>query len=108
MNKKILIRGSIIIVIAVVFLLIFELGVLTPDYETNAPLYTLIHIFALVGVLLFLGGIIVLIIGLIMKKPEPEKKDSISSLRRCPDCKKIIPLEARICPFCGKKFENFP
>ena len=27
--------------------------------------------------------------------------------RRCPDCGRIIPFDAKICPYCCKKFEEF-
>jgi len=26
--------------------------------------------------------------------------------RRCPNCGKIIPFDAKLCPYCGKKFED--
>ena len=37
---------------------------------------------------------------LFVKKPD-EKID-----RRCPNCGRIIPFDSRICPYCGKKFEE--
>jgi len=30
-----------------------------------------------------------------------------SSDRRCPNCGRVIPIDARVCPYCGKKFEEF-
>jgi ABC-type spermidine/putrescine transport system permease subunit I len=29
-----------------------------------------------------------------------------SSERRCPGCGRVIPDDARVCPYCGKKFEE--
>lgn len=36
-------------------------------------------------------------------------KEKKSKDRYCPECGRAIPFDARICPYCGKKFEdNFP
>jgi uncharacterized membrane protein YhaH (DUF805 family) len=55
--------------------------------------------------------IIGLIIWLIVRPPEPsfyekkaagsEKKDRI-----CPSCGRTIPFDAKVCPYCGKNFEE--
>ena len=29
------------------------------------------------------------------------------SNRRCPNCGRHIPEDANVCPYCGKRFENF-
>ena len=57
--------------------------------------------------IVFLVGFIGLIIWLIIRPPiGGEKKEPD---RRCPNCGRIIPFDAKICPYCGKKFEdNFP
>jgi MFS family permease len=34
-----------------------------------------------------------------------DKRETISE-RHCPNCAKIIPEDAKICPYCGKRFEN--
>ena len=34
-------------------------------------------------------------------------KQSYSSNRYCPNCNRIIPEDARCCPYCSKKFEEF-
>jgi len=58
-----------------------------------------------------LFGIIGLIIWLIVRPPEPsfyekkaagkEQKDRI-----CPSCGRTIPFDAKVCPYCGKNFEE--
>jgi len=30
-----------------------------------------------------------------------------TSDRRCPNCGRVIPMDANVCPYCGKKFEEF-
>lgn len=54
-------------------------------------------------IITILLGIIGIIIWLIVRPPieEEEKK----SERHCPGCGRPIPMDARICPYCGKKFE---
>jgi len=50
-------------------------------------------------------GIILIIVGLV----NSEKKDNAPSRlsdRYCPNCGRAIPFDARMCPYCGKKFEN--
>ena len=34
-------------------------------------------------------------------------KESGSSDRRCPACGRVIPFDAKSCPYCSKKFEDF-
>lgn len=34
-----------------------------------------------------------------------EKNKSLNSNRRCPDCGRKIPEDAKLCPYCGKKFK---
>jgi len=31
----------------------------------------------------------------------------VKSERRCPECGRVIPFDARMCPYCGKKFKEF-
>ena len=35
-----------------------------------------------------------------------EVKESGKSDRRCPDCGRVIPFDAKICPYCKKDFEE--
>ena len=53
-------------------------------------------------------GIIGIIIWLVVRPPiggAPKAMDQ--SDRRCPNCGRPIPMDARVCPYCGKKFEEF-
>lgn len=55
-----------------------------------------------------LVGVVLIVVGLV----NPEKKDEIPSRlsdRYCPGCGRAIRFDVRICPYCGKKFDdNFP
>jgi hypothetical protein len=55
-----------------------------------------------------LFGIIGLIVWLIVRPPERsfyEKKDEQPQHdRSCPECGRPIPMDANVCPYCGKKF----
>jgi hypothetical protein len=56
-----------------------------------------------------LFGIIGLIVWLIVRPPEPsfyEKKAAPqeAQARNCPECGRSIPMDANVCPYCGKKF----
>jgi len=55
------------------------------------------------GVVVFFAGLIGIIIYLVLRnnlKP--------STLNRfCTSCGRIIPFDANICPYCGKKFEKY-
>jgi len=56
-------------------------------------------------IIIILTGIIGLIIWLIARPPiGGKKKESLD--RRCPACGRVIPFDARVCPYCGKKFEE--
>jgi hypothetical protein len=58
----------------------------------------------------FIGFIIVIVIWLAIRPPiggVPQQMEQTSSNRRCPNCGRVIPMDARVCPYCGKKFEEF-
>jgi predicted amidophosphoribosyltransferase len=38
---------------------------------------------------------------------QPLKKEVTQLDRRCPDCDRIIPFDANICPYCARKFYKF-
>ncbi len=58
-------------------------------------------------IIVLLTGIIGLIIWLVVRPPiGGEKKATTSSERRCPNCGRVIPDDARTCPYCGKNFEG--
>jgi len=57
-------------------------------------------------IIVLITGIIGLIIWLIVRPPigsgtksEPQMPD-----RRCPECGRTIPEDAKVCPYCGRKF----
>jgi len=57
-------------------------------------------------IIVIILGLIGIIIWLIVRPPiggEPKKVDSD---RRCPNCGRIIPFDAKNCPYCSKKFEE--
>jgi len=56
-------------------------------------------------IIVLITGIIGLIIWLIVRPPIGGNKKT-SSERRCPNCGRIIPDDARVCPYCSKKFEE--
>jgi len=54
----------------------------------------------------FLGLIIVIIVWLVIRPPiGGEPKKTASTERRCPNCGRVIPDDARVCPYCSKKFD---
>ena len=64
------------------------------------------------AVIVFFLGIIGLIIYIVIR-PSGEKdplnfnrKESKPD-RRCPNCGRTIPFDAKICPYCAKKFESY-
>lgn len=57
-------------------------------------------------IIVIILGLIGIIIWLIVRPPiggEPKKVDSD---RRCPNCGRVIPFDAKTCPYCSKKFEE--
>ena len=60
-------------------------------------------------IIVIITGIIGLIIWLVVRPPIGGKKteDTTSTGgddRRCPNCGRVIPLDANVCPYCGKDF----
>jgi hypothetical protein len=70
------------------------------DYNTQIFIYNLL---ADLGFILMFIGIPTAIIGLVLKSKEQKQ---ISSDRHCPNCGRVIPIDARICPYCKKDFEK--
>ena len=55
----------------------------------------------------FLGLIIVIIVWLVIRPPiGGEPKQVSTTERRCPNCGRGIPMDAKACPYCAKKFEE--
>lgn len=60
-------------------------------------------------VIFLLAGFIGLIIWLIIRPPiggDPAKAKAAGGDRKCPNCGRPIPMDARACPYCAKKFEE--
>ena len=58
-------------------------------------------------IIVIITGIIGLIIWLVIRPPiggEPGQKTS--SNRKCPSCGRDIPMDAQVCPYCGKDFKS--
>ena len=58
---------------------------------------------AIVG---FVLSIIGLIIWLLVRPSIKDVAESKPTDRRCPNCGRVIPMDARVCPYCSKKFEE--
>jgi len=54
----------------------------------------------------FIGLIIILVVWLAIRPPIGGEPKSVAFDRKCPNCGKIIPIDARICPYCANKFDN--
>lgn len=57
-------------------------------------------------IIVILLGLIGIIIWLIVRPPIGGEPKRVSSARRCPNCGRIIPEDAKTCPYCSKKFEG--
>ncbi len=60
-----------------------------------------------------LFGLIGLIVWLIVRPPEPSFYEKKATEREpehrdriCPSCGRTIPFDAKVCPYCGKNFEE--
>jgi hypothetical protein len=56
-----------------------------------------------------IGLIVIIIVWLAVRPPEGgEQRPQAATVveRRCPNCGRVIPNDARVCPYCGKKFEE--
>ena len=65
---------------------------------------------ALWAILVFFTGLIGLIIWLVIRPPIGGKQQGLGGSsepdRRCPNCGRPIPMDAKVCPYCGKNFEQ--
>ena len=78
-------------------------------FKTTGTVYFIgaITAIVLIGFLILLIARIIEIIAYFSlpdKLSTGEKKEE--KQRRCPNCDREIPMDARICPYCGKKFEE--
>ena len=56
--------------------------------------------------IVFFLGIIGLIIWLVVRGEKTSESGGGGSGRMCPNCGRPIPMDARTCPYCSKKFEE--
>ena len=114
-----IIGGCIVALILAWILSILAAIYLRRSYNKIAE-HTKVDLFKTTGFVYFIGaittiiviGIFILFIARIIEiiayfslpdeLPTGDKKEK--SERRCPDCGRIIPEDAQLCPYCGKKF----
>ena len=58
-------------------------------------------------ILSFIGLIVVIVIWLAIRPPIGGEPKPVSSNRRCPNCGRPIPMDAKACPYCAKKFDQY-
>ncbi len=58
-------------------------------------------------IIVIILGLIGIIIWLIVRPPIGGETKKVDNDRRCPNCGRIIPFDAKICPYCSKKFEEY-
>lgn len=52
--------------------------------------------------ILFILGLVILIKGM----DKPKHTTSKHEERFCPNCRRVIPLDAKMCPYCGNDFQT--
>jgi hypothetical protein len=57
-------------------------------------------------IIVILTGIIGLIIWLVVRPPVGGAPKQAAVDRRCPNCGRAIPMDAKACPYCAKKFDE--
>lgn len=55
-------------------------------------------------IIVILTSFVGLIIWLVVRPPIGGEKSATSSDRKCPNCGRSIPMDAKVCPYCGKDF----
>jgi hypothetical protein len=59
-------------------------------------------------IIIIILGLLGIVIWLLVRPPiKKESKKVEANSRRCPNCGRIIPFDAKYCPYCNKKFEEF-
>ncbi len=98
--------GVGVVISGVILMAMGVLGILGVISSITDPVLT--HTPPLMLTLIFIG-IITLIIGLVMSKPKVimELSTDSQSMRSCPRCGRLIPLDASRCPHCGGKLSIF-
>ena len=89
---------SIISTVGSLFFMLFNFGLL-PLYLATPLFFT--NVFCHIGIIIYIVPRSNLF-GITSTYPNPA-----GLIRFCPDCKKNIPFDALICPYCGKKFKSY-
>ena len=55
-------------------------------------------------IIVILTSFVGLIIWLVVRPPIGGEKSAADSDRKCPNCGRNIPMDAKVCPYCGKDF----
>ena len=86
-------------VIGIIFGLFATLGG-SSEFESVCCIFIL-------PIILFILGVIILYMG--RDKPKSAIDESRERIhdRRCPNCGRVIPFDARVCPYCNKRFEQY-
>lgn len=117
-----LLTGCVVAILVGWILLIIGALYLRKSYNRIAE-HTNVGLFKTTGLVYFIGaittiiviGIFIMVIAKILEiiaffsLPDkiPSKGASTDSGRRCPNCGRSIPEDARACPYCAKRFEDY-
>jgi len=120
-----LLTGCVVAILVGWILLIIGTLYLRKSYNSIAE-HTKVDLFKTTGLVYFIGAItLVVIVGALiiliakileivaffslpdtLPKAGEISKDDSASQRRCPNCGRAIPEDAKTCPYCSKKFEE--
>ena len=83
----------------------FYLEVTNVSEDTSAdPHIVLFVILTTVGVVLIIGLSFITYRAVKNKRKQDTKSKKLTDDRHCPNCGRVIPLDARTCPYCAKNF----
>jgi len=94
----------IISTVVSLFFMLFSFGFL-PFYASTLLFF--FNVFCHVGIIIYLVPRSKLFGFISPYQNYQPYTNPAGSIRICPDCKKNIPFDALICPYCGKKFKSY-
>jgi hypothetical protein len=71
--------------------------------DDNKALWALLFIF----VTIIVPAVVQIELNKFVGKPMPPRFVTRTTDRRCPDCGRYIPDDAKVCPYCAKRFQEF-
>ena len=82
----------------------FVLGIMSFALSNIGGTTTTEGVVCMIGgpLILFILGLVVLITGMDKPKHATSKHED----RFCPNCGRVIPLDAKMCPYCGNDFQT--